>query len=86
MRLVDGLTSPAKERYAVSQNNVTKLVQPGSFSDPLTEVLRDGARRLLAPAVEAEVAAFIAKHADLSFGQMAISALCAMVICPNERL
>ena len=49
----------------MSQNNVTKLVQPGSFSDPLTDVLRDGARTLLAGAVEAEVAAFMAKHADL---------------------
>ena len=65
MRLLDDLTSPPKERYAVSQNNVTKLVQPGSFSDPLTDVLRDGARTLLAGAVEAEVAAFMAKHADL---------------------
>ena len=65
MRLLDDLASPPKERYAVSQNNVTKLVQPGSFSDPLTEILRDGARTLLAQAVDAEVAAFIAKHADL---------------------
>ena len=31
---------------------------------PLTEVLRDGARALLAQAVEAEVAAFLASHAD----------------------
>ena len=37
-----------------------------SIEDPLTEVLRAGARRLLAEAVEAEVAAFIAEHADLS--------------------
>jgi transposase-like protein len=34
------------------------------FSDPLTEVLRSGARTLLAQAVEAEVAAFLASHAD----------------------
>lgn len=61
MRLLDDLTSPPKERYAVSQNNVTKLVQPGTFSD----ILRDGARTLPAQAVEAEVAAFTAKHADL---------------------
>ena len=49
----------------MSQNNVTKLVQPGTFSDLLTDILRDGARTLLAQAVEAEVAAFTAKHADL---------------------
>ena len=36
----------------------------GAFSDPLTEVLRDGARALLAQAVEAEVAAFLSGHAD----------------------
>jgi putative transposase len=48
----------------VSQDNVVKLIQPGAFSDPLTEVLREGARALLAQAVEAEVAAFLAGHAD----------------------
>jgi transposase-like protein len=32
--------------------------------DPLTAVLRDGARRLLAQAIEAEVSAFLAEHAD----------------------
>jgi hypothetical protein len=31
----------------------------------LTEVLRSGARALLTQAVEAEVAEFLAKHADL---------------------
>ena len=49
----------------MSDDNVVQLIQPGSFSDPLTEVLRDGARSLLAKAVEAEVAAFLTKHADL---------------------
>ena len=37
-----------------------------SIEDPLTQALRSGARRLLADAVEAEVEAFIAEHADLS--------------------
>ena len=44
---------------------VIKLLQPGTFDDPLTEVLRNGARALLAQAVEAEVADFLGKHADL---------------------
>jgi putative transposase len=48
----------------VSQDNVVKLIQPGAFSDPLSEVLREGARALLAQAVEAEVAAFLGSHAD----------------------
>ena len=49
----------------MSEANVVTLLQPGSFSDPLTEVLRNGARSLLAQAVEAEVAEFLAKHGDL---------------------
>src|SRR4249920_4064132 len=49
----------------MSDDNVVQLIQPGSFSDPLTEVLRNGARSMLAKAVEAEVASFLAKHADL---------------------
>lgn len=38
-------------------DNVVRLIQPGAFGDQLTEVLRNGARALLARAVEAEVAA-----------------------------
>ena len=49
----------------MSDANVVTLLQPGSFADPLTEVLRNGARALLAQAVEAEVAEFLAKHDDL---------------------
>jgi putative transposase len=48
----------------VTDTNVFELSQPGSFADPLTEVLRDGARALLAQAVEAEVAALLSCHAD----------------------
>jgi len=48
----------------VTDNSVFKLTQPGTFSDPLTEVLRGGARALLAQAVEAEVAAFLDGHAE----------------------
>jgi putative transposase len=49
----------------VTETNVFQLTQPGTFTDSLTEVLRSGARALLARAVEAEVAEFLAKHADL---------------------
>ncbi len=48
----------------MTEANVFQLSQPGSFVDPLTEVLRQGARTLLAQAVEAEVAAVLASHAD----------------------
>ena len=44
--------------------NVFQLTQPGTFADPLTEVLRNGARALLAQAVEAEVTALLSLHAD----------------------
>src|SRR5262249_42855883 len=36
----------------------------GTFTDPLTEVLRNGARALLAQAVEAEVSSLLSCHAD----------------------
>ena len=49
----------------MSDSNVIKLTQPGAFSDSLTEILRSGARALLGQAIEAEVAEFLAKHADL---------------------
>ena len=49
----------------MSESNVVKLAQPGVFTDSLTEILRNGARALLTQAVEAEVADFLAKHAEL---------------------
>jgi transposase-like protein len=48
----------------VTETNVFPLSQPGSFIDPLTEVLRDGARALLAQAVEAEVATLLSRYAE----------------------
>ena len=48
----------------MTDTNVFQLSQPGTFADPLTEVLRTGARALLAQAVEAEVAALLSGHAD----------------------
>jgi len=48
----------------VTQINVFQLSQPGTFADPLTEVLRNGARALLSQAVEAEVAALLSRHTD----------------------
>ena len=48
----------------MTETNVFQLSQPGTFTDPLTEVLRNGARALLSQAVEAEVAALLDCHAD----------------------
>ena len=43
----------------MTETNVLPLHQPGTFDDPLTDVLRNGARALLAQAVEAEVASLL---------------------------
>jgi transposase-like protein len=48
----------------VTETNVFQLSEPGSFADPLTEVLRNGARALLAQAVEAELSAWLESHAE----------------------
>ena len=48
----------------MTETNVFQLSQPGTFADPLTEVLRAGARALLAQAVEAEVATLLSRYAD----------------------
>jgi putative transposase len=49
----------------VSNDNIIKPIQPANVEDQLTEILRNGARALLAQAVEAEVADFLGQHADL---------------------
>ncbi len=43
-----------------SDSTVVSLRQPDTVDDPLTAVLRSGARRLLAQAIEAEADAFLA--------------------------
>jgi transposase-like protein len=45
--------------------NIVRLRQPDAIDDPLTEVLRAGARRLLARAVELEAEVFLASMQDL---------------------
>lgn len=50
----------------MTDDNVFKLAQPGTFSDSLTEILRNGARSLLVQAVETEVADWLGHHRDLT--------------------
>ena len=45
-------------------STVVRFRQPEEIDDPLTAVLRSGARRLLAQAIESEAAAFLALMAD----------------------
>jgi hypothetical protein len=49
-----------EERYAMKDDtSIIQLCQPGSVEDPLTEIAREGARRMFATALEAEVEAFL---------------------------
>ena len=50
----------------MTENRVVALRPEGEIDDPLTEILRSGARRLIAQAVEAEIDAFVASHAALT--------------------
>ena len=43
---------------------ISQLHQPGTIVDPLTEIARDGARRMLAAALRAEAASFVAQFGD----------------------
>ncbi|WP_442952611.1 transposase, partial [Paracoccus benzoatiresistens] len=43
---------------------ITPLHQPGSILDPLTEIAREGARQMLAAALKAEAANFVAQFND----------------------
>jgi transposase-like protein len=55
----------------MEEGTVVPLPRPGATlaDDPLLAVLREGARRMLTQAVEAEVEAFLAAHADLTDDQ-----------------
>lgn len=48
----------------MTKATITSLPNPsGSVADPLTEILRAGARRLIEQAIEAELAALLVAHA-----------------------
>jgi transposase-like protein len=54
-----------KERYAMKNDTeIIALRQPEFVDDPLTEIARDGARRMLAAALRAEADAFVEQHAE----------------------
>src|SRR3954453_4248663 len=56
----------AEEYPAMSQSTTDiRIVPLPEGQDVLTDILRDGARRMLAQAVEAEVAAYVAAHDHL---------------------
>jgi hypothetical protein len=47
-----------------NNTDIITLRQPESVGDPLTEIARDGARRMLAAALRAEADAFVVQHAE----------------------
>ena len=62
--------NPNKKGYVMSKNKVIAFKKPGEISgDPLTELLRTGAQRLIADAVEAELQVLLGHHTALRNGQ-----------------
>ncbi|RZB35162.1 MAG: hypothetical protein SRB1_00930 [Desulfobacteraceae bacterium Eth-SRB1] len=54
----------------MSKDNVIELKNPEPFiDDPITEILRNGARKLLAEALEAEIESFLSQYADFKDDQ-----------------
>jgi transposase-like protein len=50
----------------MAQNNVIDLKKPATFiDDPITDILRQGARRLLTAALEAEIETFLKQYKDI---------------------
>ena len=69
--------------------NVFRLVQPGQIDDPLTDVLRNGAARLLAAAIDAEVEAHLAVNGTFKLTHLSADRHfesdppCLAVCCPH---
>ena len=69
----------------MTKDTVVAFRTPDGFSpDPLTDLLRQGARDLIAQAAEAELATFLSAHANQTDAQGA-AALSDMAICPSRR-
>ena len=56
-------TSRRNDTPITNDTDIIALRQPESVDDPLTEIARDGARRMLAAALGAEADALVAQHA-----------------------
>jgi hypothetical protein len=68
----------------VSDTNVFQFSQPGTFADPLTEVLRNGARALLAQRSRPRLQPYPGCHADKLTADVNQGS-CATGICPSAR-
>jgi hypothetical protein len=56
--------SPTKEHTTMKENNIIALNKQAE-TDPLQSILRDGARKMLATAIEAEVEEFMHQHRSI---------------------
>ena len=55
-----------KRKYAMKNCNLKEVSTPAQkIADPLTELLRNGARDLIRQAVEAELGAMLSEYEDL---------------------
>jgi len=60
-------TLKGKDTHTMSQDNVIDLKTPDNFiDDPITEILRQGARKLIAQALEAEIDIFVKQYKALT--------------------
>ena len=51
----------------MAKDNIIDLKKPAQFiDDPITEILRNGARELLAKTLEAEIIGFLSQYSDLT--------------------
>ncbi len=70
----------------MSDDTITQLPDPSGFrSDPLTDVIRGGARKLIEQAIEAELATLLAAFSPTTSSRTAVPGWCAMVICRSAR-
>ncbi len=63
-------TKKRKDTHTMSKDNVIELKKPEPLvDDPISDILRQGARKLFAEALQAEVAGFMTLYADLKDDQ-----------------
>lgn len=68
MIVLEAINRPTigKDTHTMSKDNVIDLKKPDVFiNDPITELVRNGARQILANALESEIAIFINQYRDL---------------------
>jgi|GEM_PF-1724605 len=60
---------PTRENATMSKDNVVELRAPESINDPLTELLRQGAKQLIQRAIKADLGEYLAQYTELTDDQ-----------------